>query len=98
MVFDIYPSVRPSQLFSIAIDYPGISEAGSMMPNEFLPLPAGLLGMPIPVAEIVTMQFLFVVASDESCFGIFRRSFDGFPSEVSEDFGFFPADSFNPLG
>ena len=43
------------------------------------------------------MQFLFVVASDESFFGVFRRSFDGFPSEVNEDFRFFPADSFNPL-
>ena len=68
-----------------------------MMPNKFFSFPAGLLGMPIPLAEIVTMQFLFVVASDESCFGVFRRCFDGLPSEVSKDFRFFPADSFNPL-
>ena len=90
--------MRPQQLFSIAIDYPGISEAGSMMPNEFLSLPAGLLGVPIPLTQIMTMQFLFVIARDESFFGVFRRSFDGFPSEVNEDFRFFPADSFNPLG
>ena len=69
-----------------------------MMPNQFLSFPALPLREPIPLAEIVAMQFLFVIASDESCFGVFRRSFDGFPSEVNEDFRFFPADSFNPLG
>ena len=69
-----------------------------MMPNEFLSFAAGQLTMPVPLAEIVTMQFFFVVAGNESFFGIFRRSFDRFPSEVNEDFRFFPADSFNPLG
>ena len=69
-----------------------------MMPNGFLSLGAGLPGMPIPLAEIVTMQFLFVIASDESFFAVFRSPFDGFPREVNEDFRFFPADSFNPLG
>ena len=69
-----------------------------MMPNEFLSFAAGLLGMPIPLTQIVTMQFLFVVARNERCFGVFRSSFDGFPNEVNEDFRFFPADSFNPLG
>jgi len=43
-----------------------------MMPNEFRPFSPGLLSMPIPFAEIVTMQFLFVIASDESFFGVFR--------------------------
>jgi hypothetical protein len=34
----------------------------------------------------VTMQFLFVIASDESFFGVFRSPVDGFPSEVNETF------------
>ena len=68
-----------------------------MMPNEFLSFPAGLLRMPIPLAEIVTMQFLFVVASDKSFFRVLWGALDGFPSEVSKDLRFFPADSFNPL-
>ena len=54
--------------------------------------------MPVHLPEIVTMQFLLVGAGDESTFGVFRRSFDGFPSEVREDLRFFPADSFNPFG
>jgi hypothetical protein len=69
-----------------------------MIPNEFLSFAAGLLTMPVPFAKIVTMRFLFVIAGDESFFGVFRGSFDRFPSEVNEDFRFFPADSFNPLG
>jgi hypothetical protein len=90
--------VRPQQLLSIAINDPRISEAASMMPDEFLSFPAGLLRKPIPLAEIVTMQFLFVVASDKSFCGVFWGPLDGFPSEVNEDLRFFPADSFNPLG
>jgi len=82
---DVTLIVGHPQGSSRTINYPRISEAESMMANEFLPLPAWLLGMPVPFAKIVTMQFLFVVASDESCFGVFRRSFDGFPSEVNED-------------
>ena len=75
-----------------------ISGAESMMPNEFLAFRAEFLTIPVPLAKIVTMQLYFVVAGDESCFRVFRRCFDGFPSEVNKDFGFFPADSFNPLG
>ena len=69
-----------------------------MTPNKFLAFLAGIFGTPIPLTCIVTMQFLFVVARDECFFVVFRRPLDGLPSEVDEDLGFFPADSFNPLG
>src|ERR1022692_4942858 len=67
-----------------------------ILERSFLPGSASKLIRPIPLAIVMPMQPCFVVACDESCFGIFWPLLDGFTGQVDEDFRFFPTDSFNP--